>query len=151
MAIYRPPKPRWRAAAAAALGGLVIGVGAGWLMFGRAEPEPQEALERVRTAMTDAATTLEIVAIEYSESVEGTDVVNRSEYEGAVDALARSRTSYQEFRGAIAMVDRSSAERIDDAYEELEQLVREPAAPEEVETKTQELAALLESLVSTSS
>jgi hypothetical protein len=101
--------------------------------------------------MTDAATTLEIVAIEYSESVEGTDVVNRPEYEGAVDALARSRTSYQEFRGAIAMVDRSSAEAIDDAYEELDQLMGEPASPEEVETKTQELAALLESLVGTNS
>ena len=30
-------------------------------------------------------------------------MVNRAEYEGAVNALARSRTSYQEFRGAIAM------------------------------------------------
>jgi hypothetical protein len=147
MAIYRPPKPRWPAVLVTALLALSIGVLIGWFAFGRAEPDPEEALERVRVALSDAAATLEIVAIEYSESVEGTEVVNRVEYEGAVDALARSRTRYQEFRGAIAMVDPPITQRIDGAYEELEQLVREPAPADEVESKTDELAELLQGLV----
>jgi hypothetical protein len=147
MAIYRPPKPRWPAVLVAAVTGLLIGIVIGWLAFGRAEPDPQESLDRMRVAFNDAATTLEIVAIEYSESVDGPEVVNRSEYEGAVQALARSRTKYQEFRAAIAMVDQQSTQRIDSAYEELDRLVGEPASPEVVETKINELAALLQALV----
>jgi hypothetical protein len=147
MAIYRPPKQRWPAVLVAAVAGLLIGVVIGWLAFGRAEPDPQESLDQMRVAFNDAATILEIVAIEYSESVQGTEVVNRSEYDGAVEALARSRTRYREFRAAIAMVDQQSIERIDSAYEELDRLVGQPASPQVVETKTGELAALLQSLV----
>jgi hypothetical protein len=147
MAIYRPPKPRWPAVLIAAVMGLLIGVVIGWLAFGRTEPDPEESLDRMGVAFNDAATTLEIVAIEYSESVQGTEVVNRSEYDGAVEALARSRARYQEFRAAIAMVDQQSTQHIDSAYEELDRLVGEPASPEVVETKTEELAVLLQTLV----
>jgi hypothetical protein len=147
MAIYRPPKPRWPAAILAAIVGLLIGVFIGWIAFGRAEPDPEEALERVRVALTDAATTLEIVAIEYAESVEGSEVVNEAEYEGALDALARSRARYQEFRSALTMVDQASTEQVDEGYDELGRLMEEPAGPAEVTATSEELASLLEGLV----
>jgi hypothetical protein len=147
MAIYRPPKSRWPTALLLALIGLILGVLIGWLAFGRTEPDPREALERMREGLGEAATTLEIVTIEYSESVDGDEVVNRTEYEGAQDALARSRGSYQEFRAATAMVDEGATQEIEDAYDELEQLVDAPASPEEVEAKTDELEALLRDVI----
>jgi hypothetical protein len=147
MAIYRPPKSRWPTALVLGLVGLLIGLLIGWLAFGRAEPDPEEALETVQETLGEAATTLEIVVIEYSESVDGTEVVNRTEYEGARDALARSRSSYQEVRAATALVDEGATQSIDGAYDELEQLVDDPASAEDVEAKADELEALLRDVI----
>lgn len=147
MAIYRPPKPRWPAVAVAAFASVLAGFLIGWLAFGRSEPDPEEALRDLEASLTAAASTLEIVAIEYSESVEDGKVVNEVEYQGAVDALARSRATFAEERSALAVIDPSLVDDLDGLYDQLEGLLDDRAAAEEVTAKTEELAQALGSIL----
>src|SRR5687768_16798940 len=97
MAIYRPPKRRWTVAVATGLIGLLLGLLLGWGLL-RPEPDPADVLGDLRATLISAAGTLEVVAIEYAESVEDGEVVAEPEYRGARDALASSRQTYEEVR-----------------------------------------------------
>ncbi len=143
MAIYRRPKPRWPALVGALILGLVIGTGVG-LSLGRQEPDPVDAVAEVKTAMSRAAGVLEVVEVEYEESVDAGRVVSEAEYSGARDALARSRSSYEEVRAAVAAFDSDRADAIDGAYNELEGMVQQRAEPAEVSAAVDELTEMLE-------
>lgn len=143
MAIYRRPKPRWPALLGALVLGLVVGFGVG-LTLGRQEPDPADAVQEVKSSLSRAASTLEIVEIEYEESVEDGRVVSDAEYSGAQDALARSRSSYEEVQGALAALDSQRTMAIDSAYDDLESMVAERAEASEVEAAVDELAEMLQ-------
>lgn len=142
MAIYRPQRRRWTLAGATGLAGLLLGVLLGWGLL-RPAPDPVAAIEELRTALVQAAGSLEIVEIEYSESVEGGEIVARPEYEGARDALASSRDRYAEVRDAVEAISPDLAAEIDRGYAELERLVGQPAPPEDVSALTEELRGAL--------
>ena len=87
---------------------------------------------------------LEVVEIEYEESVEEGRVISDPEYAGARDALARSRSSYEEVRAAVAAFDPARTDSLDGAYDELDSMVRQRADPSEVAAAVDELTELLE-------
>jgi hypothetical protein len=142
MAIYRPQRPRWRTAAWAGLLGLGIGLLVGWGLL-RPEPDPAEVLGEVRADLASAAATLEVVEIEYTESVEDGRVVAPPEYEGARDALASSRARYEEARPGVAAISTQTASAIDDAYDRLAAVVDARAPAEEISTSVRELRDML--------
>lgn len=143
MAIYRPPKRRWPLAVGGGTAGVVVGLLLGLVAFNQ-EPDPALALREVRASLTNAASVLEIVEIEYSESVADGEVVRDTEYQGAKDALARSRASFREAKAALAVIVPGQVDRIEAAYDEVERLMAEPAPVAELKAATEELAKLLE-------
>jgi hypothetical protein len=142
MAIYRPQRPRWRPALWTGLLGLGLGLLIGWGLL-RPEPDPAEVLGELRSGLASAAATLEVVDIEYTESVEDGSVVASPEYEGARDALASSRARYAEARAGLAAVSREVASAIDAAYDRLEEAIAARAPDEEVSALVEELRTML--------
>jgi hypothetical protein len=144
MAIYRPPKPRWRTAVLGGAAGMVLGVALGAFLLGGDEPDPIGALRAVRADLSGAAAVLEVFEIEYRESVREGRVVSEAEHRGARDVLARSRARYREARPALAVVNPRTAADLDQAYGRLDALVARPAPAEEVSAAARTLRSLLE-------
>lgn len=142
MAIYRPQRPRWRTAVGAGVLGLGIGLLIGWGLL-RPDPDPAEVLGDVRADLASAAATLEVVEIEYAESVEDGRVVASPEYQGARDALASSRARYEEARAGVAAVSSETASAIDDAYDRLTAAMDARAPADEISTAVRELREML--------
>ncbi len=142
MAIYRPQRPRWIPAVITGVVGLLVGLLVGWGVL-RPEPNPAEVMGDVRATLRSAAGTLEIVEIEYAESVEDGEIVSSPEFEGARDALDSSRQRYLEVREAVAALSPNTASEIDDAFDRLEGLVKRRAPSEDVADLARELADML--------
>ncbi|HYH27215.1 MAG TPA: hypothetical protein VEA19_00390 [Actinomycetota bacterium] len=141
MAIYRPQRPRWRLALIAGLGGLLLGLLLGFLL--RPEPDAGEVLGELRSTLASAAGSLEIVEIEYAESVSDGTIVSQPEYEGARSALASSRARFEEAREGLAAVSPDAATRADDGYRELESAITSRAPTDEVSSLVRELRETL--------
>jgi hypothetical protein len=144
VAIYRPRRRPWKVAVASVILGAVAGLILGWAIWGRAEPDPVEAAMEIRSSLASAAGTLEVVEVEYSESVEDGDVVSTPEYEGARDALARSRARYREVAAAVSALTPEGARRIEELYAELERSVDGPVPEEAVSELVTELREALD-------
>ena len=143
MAIYRPRRKRWPIAAAVGLITLAVGFGLGWGLKGTEPPDPLDALASLRATLAAAAGTLEVVDIEYRESVQDGAVVSQPEYEGARDALTRSRQRYAEARPALRELDPNLVTDADALYQDIERLIDQRAPEEEVTEATARLADLL--------
>ena len=143
MAIDPSRRRRWMPAAVSGLVGLLVGLLVGYAL--RSGPDPAGAIEETRTALLGAAATLEIVGVEYAESVEGGRIVAGSEHEAALDALASSRERYAEAAGVVAVVSPASARAIEDGYERLERMIRDLADEEDVRTAAESLGDTLAS------
>lgn len=143
MAIYRPSKPRYRLVLGALATGLVGGL-VGGLIVGGDEADPIEAVREIRVTLTEASSLLEIVEIEYSEALEDGTGAGDPEYEGARDALARSRSHWQRARPALDLLAPDDVDDIDAGYEELEQAVADEALAEEVNELTDDLTQMLD-------
>jgi hypothetical protein len=142
MAIYRPPRRRWTVGVTTGLIGLLLGLLIGWGLL-RPEPDPAEVVGTIRSGLVSAAGTLEVVGIEYAESVEDGKVVAEPEYEGARSALASSRERYLEARPGVTAISPDTASSIDRAYDDLERSIERRAPEEEVTELTESLAAML--------
>src|SRR5687767_9345734 len=113
MAIYRPPRSPWRARLLVVGAGLLIGGLIVWAVLPEGEPSPAERAAQVRSELIAAEGALEIVAIEYAESVRNGKIVAQAEYDGAKAALARSRARYESVRADLLPDD---AAEIESAY-----------------------------------
>ncbi len=142
MAIYRPQRPRWRLALLTGAVGLFVGVLVGWGLL-RPEPDPGEVLGDVRRTLASAAATLEVVEVEYAESVRNGRIVASPEYQGARDALASSRARYLEAREAVAAVAPNAASAIDASYGQLQRLIERRTAVENVSRVAGDLRQML--------
>lgn len=143
MAIYRPSKPRYRLVLIAAAIGLLVGIVTG-LVLGNDEPDPVESVREISVTLTEASSVLEIVEIEYEEALEDGTGEGDAEYEGALDALARSRTSWTEVRPAVELLAPETASEVDALYGDLDQAMTDEALPEEINELTGELSELLD-------
>ncbi len=141
MAIYRPQRSRWKPAAIAGIVGVILGLLVGWGL--RPDPDPAEVLGEIRATLASAAGTLEVVEVEYTESVRDGQVVATPEFQGARAALTSSRERYLEAREAVATVAQDAASAIDRSYGELERLVERRAPPSEVSDLVRSLRGML--------
>jgi hypothetical protein len=128
-------------AVAAGVVGFLLGLLVGWGLG--PDPDPAEVLGEVEAALWGAEGSLEVVEVEYGESVTDGEVVATPEYEGARAALASSRNRYLEVRQAVASVAPNNAAEIDRAYDELKRLVDERAPTEQVASLVTDLAGML--------
>lgn len=119
MAIYRPPKPRWRAAAVGVIAGLLLGVAVGFALGKPNEPNLDEAVGSIRASLARGAGSLEVAAIEYEEAVEDGEVVAEAEYEGAIAAAESAEATFASVRSALEQLAPDKVEAIGDRFEEL--------------------------------
>ena len=131
MAIYRPPKPRWPLALAVGVLSLLVGIGVG-LLAGGGEVDLEEANRELRARLIEAGGSLEVATVEYEESVSNGEVVNPTEYDGAVGAFESSKNAYQDVSGALEVIAPDLAGEIDAGFEECEALVTERVESERV-------------------
>ncbi|MDQ3964811.1 MAG: hypothetical protein M3277_13025 [Actinomycetota bacterium] len=139
MAIYRPPKPRWRVGALGLVAGLAIGGGIGFAVGSPDAPDIEAAVAAIETSLVRAAGSLEIVAIEYAEAVEDEEVVARSEYEGALAAEASSEAEYRRVRAGLRTIVPDRVAVIDAGYEQLREAMTSRADEAEVARLAAEL------------
>jgi hypothetical protein len=142
VAIYRPAKPRWRTAALAGVGGLAVGVLVG-LVVGSNEPDPEAAAQSIRSDMQAAASTLDIVPIEYDEGVEDGEVVSEREYGAARDAVQRSREQFQPATDVLSLFATDVVGDIEAGYNDLVEAIDAVEDPDDVERRAEALADLL--------
>ena len=142
MAIYKPPKARWPLAVVVGVVGLLLGLAIGFAL-GREDPDAAEGVRLVQQELTGAAAGLEVAGIEYEEAVEDGAVVNETEYDGALDALASSRERFEGVGDALATLSPERAESIATAFDDAEVAMEEPVAEEEVQALLDELSELL--------
>lgn len=143
MAIYRPPKPRWRAVAMGIAIGVLLGGSVGFALGRPNEPDLAEAVGAIRGTLARAAGSIEVAAIEYEEALEDGEVVARSEYEGALAAVSSAQDSYREVRAALLQLVPAKATAIDEAFDRLVDAMRGMADPEEIARVASELEELL--------
>ena len=143
MAIYRPPRPRYRIALLCLGIGLLTGLATG-LVLGGGESDPRTTAQEVRVSLVEAASLLEIVEIEYEEGLEATGDIQNQELSGARDALQRSRQRWGEAKGLLELIDPSGTEEIDAAYSNLQEVMEQEAAAEVVAELTADLGEILD-------
>lgn len=125
------------------IAGLLIGGVAVLLLLPEGEESAEERAARLRSELIAAEGALEIVAIEYAESVDGGAVIAEAEYDGAVDALGNSRTRYEEVRAELAARG-GPVDAIDAGYERLSRLIERTAPEDRVAAVAEELGRLLQ-------
>jgi len=146
MAIYKPPPSRWRLALATGIAGLIIGLGVGAFLLGQSDPNPTEVIGSVRTELSGVAGVLEVLEVEYTESVRDGDVVSETEYDGAVAALTRAQARFAEARPTLLALDREKVQDIDGQFDELRELIADHASADEVSEAIRELTSALDDL-----
>lgn len=142
MAIYRPPKARWPLAVAMAVAGLALGLMIG-LVVGDRDVDPVTAGETIRTELIAAASSLEVAAVEYRESVSGGEVTAPAEYDGALAALDSSRARYLTVRPALISLFPDQVAVLDDGYDDIRGLMEERTDAAAVTAGLERLEALL--------
>jgi hypothetical protein len=143
VAIYRARPSRWPAIVAALIVGVVLGALVAYALLGGRPADLADAASQVRRELAGAAALLEVVEVEYSEAVSGGSVVRPVEYQGSLDALARSRARYEAVATAVAAIDASRDTTIRDGFAALEALMRQPAPPDAVRAALGDLAGSL--------
>jgi hypothetical protein len=106
-----------------------MGIG---LLLGGEETDPQTAAADIRSALIEAAGSLEVAAVEYEESVQNGEVTRRTEYEGALAALESSRTRYEEVAPALEVLAPERADEVGAGFDLCEELITELADSTEV-------------------
>ena len=129
--------------AAAGVVGVAVGFALGWGLRGTGEPDPAAALARLRSSVVSVVGTLEVVDVEYRESVRDGQVVRSTEYRGARDALARARERYLEARAGLEALDPGLVARADALFGEASGLLARRAGAGEVSAVLGELTGLL--------
>lgn len=141
MALYVPAGARRRRVILALLGGIVLGLVAGYLVGRASAPGLADEVADVQDLATDAATSLLRIPIEYEQSVAGE---GGESTETITAALDRAQAQLAEaYAAAIWLPDDASA-GTDASFDELVTLVEEGVSPGELEAAIDELVTQIE-------
>jgi hypothetical protein len=110
------------------------------------EPDARDLVEEMRASLAGAGGVLEVVEVEYEESVEDGEVVAEPEYRGARAALDRSRERYDEGAETLAAFSPAAAREIEESYERIDDLMADVESPEAIAAEIRSLTELLESV-----
>ena len=143
MAIYRPRRSPLPGLAAAAVGGVLIGLLIGWMAWANQPPDVDEAAAAASSVLRDAAGLVEVTTIEYREAAGDGEVADETEFRGARDALARARERYDAVAAALRALAPDRAVRIEAAFADVGGLMDDLAPAESVDAAAAELRDLL--------
>lgn len=121
------------------VGGLI-----GVVAFGGRPASLEEAALRTRAALSESAGLLEIASIEYVEAVSSSGtVLSDPEYQGSLGALDRARARYAGVAAAVGAFDPAQAADIHALLSSLDELMRRPAPPPDVQDAIDQLSVVL--------
>ena len=129
MSIYQAERSKAPLVVIAVLTGL-LGLAAGWLLWGRAEPDPIAALEPTRAALADAAASIEVV-LAHAQFEADSGGAN-PDYAGSPEAIDSARSSFEGAAADVEEIAPQAAAAIREDLDELEGLVEEAAPPPDV-------------------
>jgi len=121
----------------------LLGLAAGWLLWGRAEPDPIEALAPTRAALTDAASAVDVVAAHAQFAAESGQ--DPPDYAGSPEAVARAASTFEQVAPVVGSIAPDAAAAIRTQLEDLRILVEDGAPPADVVAAAEDLAASLRS------
>jgi multidrug resistance efflux pump len=131
MSFYPEQRPRWPAAVAAGLAGLLIGGVAGGLIGRETAPTLEEEVADIRRDARAVATRLEVVNTEYPQAVSAGRVVGRTEYDGVRARVENAQNALESLRERLRRVDPAGYE---EAARAIARLRRDVDARADVET-----------------
>ena len=140
MSIYQA-KRRKGPVVALCVAAALLGLLAGWLLWGRAEPDPIAALAPTRATLADAASAVDVVAAHAQFAAE--EGQDPPDYAGSPEAVARAATTYGQAGEVVESIAPETAAAIRTQLDELGALVDEGAPPDEVIAAAEELASTL--------
>lgn len=121
----------------------VLGLAVGWLLWGRAEPDPIEALAPTRAALADAASSIEVVVAHAQFAADAGQ--DPPDYAGSAEAIEGARKTFESAAAAVDAIVPEVAAAIRADLDALEALVDDGAPPDEVIAAADALAAGLRS------
>lgn len=137
MSVYREPgRRRARAIVIAAVAALLTGGVAGFAI-GRGtagEPSLFELIEDAREGLRPALNALELVTIEYPESVRGGEVVARTEYEAALSQAQAATRFLSAGRADLEPLDRAGFREAASRAAYVSKLIEQRAGPAKVKS-----------------
>jgi hypothetical protein len=128
---------------ATALGGVIVGLVVGMALAGD-EFDPVDSGERLDAIMIEAGGSLEVAAVEYEESVADGEVTKQAEFDGALAAVASSRSKFAEVSSALTLIFPAQVEVIEDLYDDVEDAMESRADPADVTPLLEKLEAGLQ-------
>jgi hypothetical protein len=149
MSLYRQPTGRpVRTIALVTLAALVVGGGAGFAIGRTTAPERSlaELAADVRQQVRPAQSALELVTIEYPQSVENGKIVAETEYAAARAQAQSAADAVAGARADLAALDPSAVEDASEAIAEVARLMARHADPTVVERAAGRATAAVERL-----
>ena len=149
MSLYRQPTGRSaRTIVLATLVALLVGGAAGFGIGRSTAPEPSliELAADVRERIRPAQSALELVTIEYPQSVQNGRVVAETEYAAARAQARAAADTIAAARADLAALDPSAVEEASDAIAEVSTLMARHADPAVVEQAAERADAAVEKL-----
>ena len=128
-----------------AVGMLLLGLFAGWLVWGSSPPDPIEALQPTRDALRSAAEKVDVVVAHAEFAKEAGETTPA--YAGSAEAIAQARLGFDEARQVLGELAPGSVEQIDTGFDHVAELVSTSAPPDEVISAATELADQLRTAV----
>ena len=126
-----------------AVGMLLLGLFAGWLVWGSSPPDPIEALQPTRDALRSAAEKVDVVVAHAEFAKEAGE--RTPAYAGSAEAITQARQSFDAARSVLGELSPDSIEQIDAGLEDVAELVSSSAPPDQVISAATELADQLRS------
>jgi hypothetical protein len=119
----------------------IVGLSAGWLLWGRAEPDPIEALTPTREALAGAAASIDVVVAHAQFAAdEGQDP---PDYAGSVEAIEGARAAFEDVAATVDAIVPGTGAAIRADLDSLADLIEGGAPPAEVIEVAEALAGEL--------
>ncbi len=144
MSIYQPRRKRWPLV----VGGiacLLLGMLAGFLVWGTRPPDPLEALAATQATLDRSADAVDVVKQHADFAAEEGEV--SPEYPGSAEAITRAEALFAEAEPVVRLVDDATAEGIGAQFVELSEAIAVRRPPEEVSAMSADLAAAIRAAV----
>ncbi len=141
MALYIPAGARRRRVVLALVGGVLVGLVAGYLLGSATSPDLADEVAEVQGFALDATTALQRIPIEYEQAVAGQGGESTATITGAID---RARGQLDDAYAAAIWLPAEASSATDASFDELAAMVAADATSGELEAAIQGLVAQIE-------
>jgi hypothetical protein len=141
MALYVPAGARRRRVVLALLGGLVVGLLAGFLLGRVTSPDLADDVSRVQGMALDATTTLQRIPIEYAQALSGRGGESTAT---VTEAFDRAHAQLDDAYAAALWLPEDASATTDASFDHLTELVDAQVPPAELEQAIGDLVDQIE-------